>query len=511
MDLACDARTLLGDRTPELGELDRAPRADEDDDVREHAQEVALRHVRAREQRLEHELQRGEEHQGEAEREPAREVVAAAHEACAPADDGDERDERLQSERTGEIERLRLAGRRTEARERRAERAQERPGDEERDAGCGDRVRDRPLAVLAAAAAERGDRDQGLAEDRADQRRPGLGGQEVAAAEPGPDRKDRRRERGDEEAAREQEVDAPAFDRVAGRGEHRHEQACERHRRLEHEPQLRQVVVRPQARIGEEERKARAEEAREQDFSPEPALVHGPAVLSHLPLVGRRLAADKRQELASRILIVDDHPLTREALSSLLGAHGFDVVGLASDGAQAIVEAARLRPDVILLDLSMPGLDGLAALPRLREAAPECEVVVLTASGTEENLLQAIRAGAAGYLLKTEPPEKIAAFLDGVVNGEAALSGSVARRLLDQVRVGNGRGSGVPDAIAGALSAREVEVLLLLDEHLGTDEIAKRLFISEHTVRSHVKSLLRKLGVSSRRDALESLAVARAA
>jgi DNA-binding NarL/FixJ family response regulator len=215
--------------------------------------------------------------------------------------------------------------------------------------------------------------------------------------------------------------------------------------------------------------------------------------------------------VAARILIVDDHPLTREALSSLLGAHGFDVCGCASDGAEAILEAARLRPDVILLDLSMPGLDGLGALPRLREAAPDTEVVVLTASGTEENLLAAIRAGAAGYLLKTEPPERIAAFLDGVVNGEAALSGTVARRLLEQVRHGNGRGVGVPDSIAATLSARELEVLLLLDEHLGTDEIAKRLFISEHTVRSHVKSLLRKLGVSSRREALEHLAVARAA
>jgi DNA-binding NarL/FixJ family response regulator len=215
--------------------------------------------------------------------------------------------------------------------------------------------------------------------------------------------------------------------------------------------------------------------------------------------------------VASRILIVDDHPLTREALSSLLGAHGFDVAGVASDGEEAIVEAGRLQPDLVLLDLSMPGLDGLSALPRLREAAPESEVVVLTASGTEENLLAAIRAGAAGYLLKTEPPERIASFLDGVVNGEAALSGSIARRLLEQVRVGKGRDSGVPDVIAAALSARELEVLLLLDEHLGTDEIAKRLYISEHTVRSHVKSLLRKLGVSSRREALESLAVARAA
>ncbi len=215
--------------------------------------------------------------------------------------------------------------------------------------------------------------------------------------------------------------------------------------------------------------------------------------------------------MATRILIVDDHPLTRDALATLLGAHGLDVVGCASDGVEAIGEAARLLPDLVLLDLSMPGMDGLTALPQLREAAPDCEVVVLTASGTEENLLAAIRGGAAGYLLKSEPPERIAAFLDGVAQGEAALSGSIARRLLDEVRHGNDRGSGVPDAIATSLSAREVEVLLLLDEHLGTDEIAKRLFISEHTVRSHVKSLLRKLGVSSRREALEQLSTARAA
>jgi DNA-binding NarL/FixJ family response regulator len=215
--------------------------------------------------------------------------------------------------------------------------------------------------------------------------------------------------------------------------------------------------------------------------------------------------------MATRILIVDDHPLTREALSSLLRAHGFDVAGEAADGKTAVAEAARLLPDLVLLDLSMPGMDGLAALPQLRAAAPDCEVVVLTASGTEENLLAAIRGGAAGYLLKSEPPERIARFLEGVANGEAALSGSIARRLLDEVRTGNDRGSGVPDAIAETLSAREVEVLLLLDDHLGTDEIAGRLFISEHTVRSHVTSLLRKLGVSSRREALESLSVARAA
>src|SRR5919198_6262753 len=140
--------------------------------------------------------------------------------------------------------------------------------------------------------------------------------------------------------------------------------------------------------------------------------------------------------MAERILLVDDHPLTRSALSGLLTQHGLDVVGEAADGEEAIGAAGRLRPDLILLDLSMPALDGIGALPRLREAAPECEVVVLTASGTEDNLLGAIRGGAAGYLLKTESPERIVEFLSAVAHGEAALSGPVARRLPERVRDG---------------------------------------------------------------------------
>jgi DNA-binding NarL/FixJ family response regulator len=212
--------------------------------------------------------------------------------------------------------------------------------------------------------------------------------------------------------------------------------------------------------------------------------------------------------VATRVLIVDDHPLTRDALGALLTQNGFALAGEAPDGEAAIALARELQPELILLDLAMPGMDGLQALPHLREAAPGCEVVMLTASVADENLLGAIRAGAAGYLLKTEPPERIVEFLRGAARGDAALSGSIARRLLDKVREGRHSG-GVPDSIARLLSAREVEVLLLLDDHLGTDEIATRLFISEHTVRSHVKSLLRKLGVSSRRQALEALATAR--
>src|SRR5256885_14529389 len=111
----------------------------------------------------------------------------------------------------------------------------------------------------------------------------------------------------------------------------------------------------------------------------------------------------------------------------------------------------------------MPGIDGLTALPRLREAAPDCEVVVPTASGTEENLLGAIRGGAAGYLLKSEPPERIVDFLRGVARGEAALSGTVARRLLEQVRAGGGRGARGPHALARPVSSPGLAGVLLLD------------------------------------------------
>src|SRR5215212_8788982 len=165
--------------------------------------------------------------------------------------------------------------------------------------------------------------------------------------------------------------------------------------------------------------------------------------------------------MTERILIVDDHPLTRDALAGLLSQNGFDAVGQAGSGDEAIGSAGELAPDLILLDLSMPDMDGLTALPKIRSAAPGAEVVVLTASEDEESLLGAIRAGAAGYLLKSEPPERIVAFLRGVVQGEAALSGAVARRLLDQVREGGGK-TVVPESVAQALSARELEVLLLL-------------------------------------------------
>ena len=208
--------------------------------------------------------------------------------------------------------------------------------------------------------------------------------------------------------------------------------------------------------------------------------------------------------MATRVLIVDDHPLTRDALARLLAQHGFEVVGQAAGAEEALALARELAPRLILLDLAMPGVSGLEALPLLRDSAPEAEVVVMTASEDDESLLGAIRAGASGYLLKSEPPERIVDFLRGAARGEAALSGAVARRLLERVR-DPASAPAVSDRVARLLTPRELEVLLLLDHHLGTDEIAERLFISEHTVRSHVKSVLAKLGVSSRREALARL------
>src|SRR5439155_12792147 len=172
-------------------------------------------------------------------------------------------------------------------------------------------------------------------------------------------------------------------------GEERDENAGERHRRFEHEQEFRPVVLRPEGRMREQQREAGRQQPGQDDFAPQPGLQLSSLPL-HMGLVGRRAAADK-ECMAARVLVVDDHPLTREALAALLRSHGFELAGIAADGEEAIAAAAETQPDLVLLDLLMPGLDGLSALPRLREAAPECEVVILTASGTEENLLAAIR------------------------------------------------------------------------------------------------------------------------
>jgi DNA-binding NarL/FixJ family response regulator len=195
-----------------------------------------------------------------------------------------------------------------------------------------------------------------------------------------------------------------------------------------------------------------------------------------------------------RILLADDHPVVRDGLAAMLGTQpDFQVVGEAGNGAEAVAEAARLRPDVVLMDLEMPSLDGIEAIRRLRAADPAVQVVVLTAFDTDERILGALQAGAQGYLLKGAPRAEIFAAIRAVSAGGALIPPVVASKLLRQVRAAES-----PDA----LTAREREVLGLVAAGLANREIAARLSISERTVKFHVSSLLAKLGARNRTQAV---------
>jgi DNA-binding NarL/FixJ family response regulator len=195
-----------------------------------------------------------------------------------------------------------------------------------------------------------------------------------------------------------------------------------------------------------------------------------------------------------RILLADDHPVVRDGLAAMLGTQpDFQVVGEAGNGAEAVAEAARLRPDVVLMDLEMPSLDGIEAIRRLRAADPAIQVVVLTAFDTDERILGALQAGAQGYLLKGAPRAEIFAAIRAVSAGGALIPPVVASKLLRQVRAAES-----PDA----LTSREREVLGLVAAGLANREIAARLSISERTVKFHVSSLLSKLGARNRTQAV---------
>ncbi|MFF3669768.1 response regulator [Microtetraspora malaysiensis] len=193
-----------------------------------------------------------------------------------------------------------------------------------------------------------------------------------------------------------------------------------------------------------------------------------------------------------RLLIVDDHPIVRDGIRGMfVGDPDFEVLGEAGDGAQAVELARALNPDVILMDLRMPRMDGVSAIKELVRLGIAARVLILTTYDTDRDVLPAIEAGATGYLLKDTGRDELIRAVRTAARGEAVLSPSVATRLLGQVR-----------APADPLSARELEVLRLIAEGATNREAAARLFISEATVKSHVLHIYTKLGVNDRAAAV---------
>jgi len=205
-----------------------------------------------------------------------------------------------------------------------------------------------------------------------------------------------------------------------------------------------------------------------------------------------------------RVLIVDDQALVRTGFRMILEAEeDIEVVGEAGDGAEAIVEARRLQPDVVLMDVRMPELDGIEATRRLlaNGGAGETKVVMLTTFDMDEYVYDALRAGASGFLLKDVPPEQLVDGIRSVANGDALLAPSITRRLIEEfVRSGPGRTA--PPAGLSDLTARELEVLQLMARGLSNAEIASNLFVSETTVKTHVAHVLMKLDLRDRVQAV---------
>jgi DNA-binding NarL/FixJ family response regulator len=201
--------------------------------------------------------------------------------------------------------------------------------------------------------------------------------------------------------------------------------------------------------------------------------------------------------MSLRFLVVDDHALFRDGMVSLLKAAGMQVVGEAQNGAEAVSEAMRLNPDVVLMDIDMPVMNGIEATRKITEILPEVRVVMLTVSQEDHKLFDALRAGAKGYLLKSLSSDEFISLLHGLEKGEPPIPGSVTARLINYVA----NQSSPSDVRNDSLTEREVELLGYLGLGLPNKLIAERLGVSDNTVKYHIKNILQKLNFTNRAEA----------
>ncbi len=205
---------------------------------------------------------------------------------------------------------------------------------------------------------------------------------------------------------------------------------------------------------------------------------------------------------AIRILIADDHPIVRQGLATVLNQEeDLEVVGLAENGLEAVARARELRPDIILMDLQMPEMDGVEAIHHIKVEAPDIGIIILTTYDADDYIFRGIEAGARGYLLKDSPPEEVLKAIRTVDKGESLVQPRVASRLLDRfIQL-----AGAPDT-GEVLSPRELEVLQLMAKSTVNKEIATELLIGESTVKTHIVHIFNKLGVKGRTEAVAEAA-----
>jgi two-component system NarL family response regulator len=204
-----------------------------------------------------------------------------------------------------------------------------------------------------------------------------------------------------------------------------------------------------------------------------------------------------------KVLLVDDHPLFLDGLKHLLASRGVEVVGTARDGLEALDKARALRPEVILMDIQMPRLDGLTALRLIRETTPDAKIVMLTMSDQDDHLFEAIRNGACGYLLKTQDTDEFFALLQELARGEAPLSRGLAARLLQEYGRLASADHPKPGDSPDGLTARQTQVLTLVAQGLTYKEVGARLHLTERTVKYHMGEILQRLHLKSRAQAMQ--------